>query len=351
MTGIRIQANFQIVLKYDICKIHKSISGYEITMKFGLQHPIFSFDYRNGDSSQIVDYLKNLIQSAENRGFDSFWTMDHFHQIPIVGKPQEPILESWTTISVLAGITTKIKLGTLVTGVIYRYPSILAKIAATLDVLSKGRLFMGIGASYFEDESTAYGIPFYPSNQERLLRLEEGIQIIRKMWTEEPSASFEGKYYQIRNAYCNPKPIQRPSPPILVGGSGERKTLKIVAKYADACNLFGSIQTIKRKLDVLKEHCKSVGRDYDSILKTKLDLVVIDDSEELARKRAQQFYKGIPEQQIRDREFATYGTAEDVSRQIELLEEAGIQYLIVHFEPSRELEALEMFTNKILKRS
>jgi F420-dependent oxidoreductase-like protein len=351
MTGIRIQANFQIVLKYDICKIHKSISGYEITMKFGLQHPIFSFDYRNGDSSQIVDYLKNLIQSAENRGFDSFWTMDHFHQIPIVGKPQEPILESWTTISVLAGITTKIKLGTLVTGVIYRYPSILAKIAATLDVLSKGRLFMGIGASYFEDESTAYGIPFYPSNQERLLRLEEGIQIIRKMWTEEPSASFEGKYYQIRNAYCNPKPIQRPSPPILVGGSGERKTLKIVAKYADACNLFGSIQTIKRKLDVLKEHCKRVGRDYDSILKTKLDLVVIDDSEELARKRAQQFYKGIPEQQIRDREFATYGTAEDVSRQIELLEEAGIQYLIVHFEPSRELEALEMFTNKILKRS
>src|ERR687891_750509 len=255
MTGIRMQANFQIVLKYDICKIHKSISGYGITMKFGLQHPIFSFDYRNGDSSQIVDYLKNLIQSAENRGFDSFWTMDHFHQIPIVGKPQEPILESWTTISVLAGITTKIKLGTLVTGVIYRYPSILAKIAATLDVLSKGRLFMGIGASYFEDESLAYGIGesasnngnikgpshiSFPSNKERLLRLEEALQIISKMWTEEPSASFEGKYYQIHNAYCNPKPIQKPTPPILVGGSGEKRTLKIVAKYADACNLFGS---------------------------------------------------------------------------------------------------------------
>ncbi|MGA9298340.1 MAG: LLM class F420-dependent oxidoreductase, partial [Nitrososphaeraceae archaeon] len=275
--------------------------------------------------------------------------MDHFHQIPFIGKPEEPMLEGWTTISVLAGITTRIQLGPLVTGALYRHPSVLAKIAATLDVLSKGRLFMGIGASYFEEEAQAYGIPFYPSNQERLQRLEEAIQVIRKMWTEEPSASFEGKYYQIRNAYCNPKPIQKPSPPILVGGSGERKTLKIVAKYADACNLFGSIETIKRKLNVLKEHCKSVGRDYDSILKTKLDLVVIDDSEEIARKRAQQFYKGIPEQLIKDREFATYGTRESVSKQIESLEEAGIQYLMIHLVPSRELEELDTFANSILK--
>ena len=323
-------------------------------MRFGLQHPNFSFDYRDRDASHILDSLKNLITRAESMGFDSFWVMDHFHQIPILGTPDQLMLEGWTTISVLAGITTRIKLGTLVTGVLYRYPSVLAKIAATLDVLSKGRLFLGIGASYFEGESSAYGITSsgsFPSNQERLLRLEEAIQIIRKMWSEEPSASFNGTYYQINNAYCNPKPIQKPSPSILVGGSGERKTLKIVAKYADACNLFGSIETIKRKLDVLKEHCKSVGRDYDSILKTKLDLVVIDDSEEIARKRAQQFYKGIPEQQIRDREFAIYGTREDVSRQIELLEEAGIQYLMVHLEPSRELEELDTFTSGILKRS
>jgi F420-dependent oxidoreductase-like protein len=322
-------------------------------MRFGLQHPNFSFDYRNRDASQILDSLKNLVTRAESMGFDSFWVMDHFHQIPILGTPDQPMLEGWTTISVLAGITTRIKLGTLVTGVLYRYPSVLAKIAATLDVLSKGRLFLGIGASYFEGESSAYGITnssSFPSNQERLLRLEEAIQIIRKMWSEEPSASFNGTYYQVNNAYCNPKPIQKPSPSILVGGSGERKTLKIVAKYADACNLFGSIETIKRKLDVLKEHCKSVGRDYDSILKTKLDLVVIDDSEEIARKRAQQFYKGITEQQIRDREFAIYGTREDVSRQIELLEEAGIQYLIVHFEPSRELEALDIFSDNIIRK-
>jgi alkanesulfonate monooxygenase SsuD/methylene tetrahydromethanopterin reductase-like flavin-dependent oxidoreductase (luciferase family) len=121
------------------------------------------------------------------------------------------------------------------------------------------------------------------------------------------------------------------------------KTLRIVAMYADACNLFGSIETLKRKLNILKEHCKSVGRDYDSILKTKLDLVVIDDNEEIAMKRAQEFYKGVPEQQIRDREFAIYGTREDVLRQIELLEDISIQYLIVHLEPYRELQALEIF--------
>ncbi|MFZ0896523.1 MAG: LLM class F420-dependent oxidoreductase [Candidatus Nitrosopolaris sp.] len=317
-------------------------------MKFGLQHPVFSFDYRNRDTSQIVDSLKNLVTRAENRGFDSFWVMDHFHQIPFVGMPEEPMLESWTTISVLAGITTKIKLGTLMTGIVYRHPSILAKIGATLDVLSKGRLFMGIGAAWNEEESSAYGIPF-PSAKERFLRLEEAIQIIRKMWTEEPSASFNGQYYQIKNAFCNPKPIQKPSPPIMVGGSGERQTLRIVAKYADACNLFGSAETVKRKLSILKEHCRSVGRDYDSILKTKLGVVVIDDDKEMARKRLQQISKGIPEEQIN--EFAIYGTPEDVLRQKESLEDAGIQYLIVDLDPSREVEALDIFANNIMKRS
>jgi F420-dependent oxidoreductase-like protein len=317
-------------------------------MKFGLQHPVFSFDYRNRDTSQIVDSLKNLVTRAENRCFDSFWVMDHFHQIPFVGKPAEPMLESWTTISVLAGITTKIKLGTLMTGIIYRHPSILAKIGATLDVLSKGRLFMGIGAAWNEEESSAYGIPF-PSAKERFLRLEEAIQIIRKMWTEEPSASFNGQYYQIKNAFCNPKPIQKPSPPIMVGGSGERQTLRIVAKYADACNLFGSAETVKRKLSILKEHCRNVGRDYDSILKTKLGVVVIDDDKDMARKRLLQITKGIPEEQIN--EFAIYGTPEDVLRQKESLEDAGIQYLIVDLDPSREVEALDIFANHIIKRS
>jgi F420-dependent oxidoreductase-like protein len=320
-------------------------------MQFGLQHPNFSFDYdsqsNNADTSQIADSLKNLITKAENIGFDSFWVMDHFHQIQFVGRPEEPMLEGWTIISMLAGITTKIKLGTLVTGMIYRYPSVLAKVAATLDVLSKGRLYMGIGAGWNEQESLAYGISF-PSNQERMLRLEEAIQIIRKMWTEEPYASFNGKYYQIHNAYCNPKPIQKPSPPILVGGSGERKTLKIVAKHADACNLFGSPETVRKKLDILKEHCKTVGRDYDSILKTKLGAIIIDDNSDMVKNRVRETFRGIPEEQIK--EFVIYGTPADVLRQIEILEQVGIQYLIVDLEPSRELEALDTFANKVINK-
>jgi F420-dependent oxidoreductase-like protein len=320
-------------------------------MQFGLQHPNFSFDYNgqsnNPDTSQIADSLKNLITKAENSGFDSFWVMDHFHQIQFVGRPEEPMLEGWTVISMLAAITTKIKLGTLVTGIIYRYPSVLAKITATLDVLSKGRLFMGIGAGWNEQESLAYGISF-PSNQERMLRLEEAIQVIRKMWTEEPYASFNGKYYQIRNAYCNPKPIQKPSPPILIGGSGERKTLKIVAKYADACNLFGSPETVRRKLEILKEHCKSVGRDYDSILKTKIGAVIVDDNNDMAKNRVRKTFREIPDEQIK--EFMIYGTPEDVSRQIEIFEQVGIQYLIVNLEPYRELEALDTFASKVINK-
>jgi F420-dependent oxidoreductase-like protein len=333
-------------------------------MKFGLQHPNFSYDYSDQNTSRIIDTLSNLVAKAENKGFDSFWVMDHFHQISVVGKPEEPMLEGWTTISVLAGITTRIKLGTLVTGVIYRYPSILAKIAATLDVLSKGRLFLGIGASWNEEESLAYGIgestnnignnneasPIsFPSNKERLLRLEEALQIIRKMWTEEPSASFKGKYYQIHNAYCNPKPIQKPTPPILVGGSGEKRTLKIVAKYADACNLFGSAETVRRKLDILKTHCRNVNRDYDSILKTKLGVVVIDNDGLMAKKKVQQAFIGMPEAQLR--EFAIFGTPDDVLKQIKEFEDVGIQYLIVDLEPQREIEAVEVFADEIIKRS
>jgi F420-dependent oxidoreductase-like protein len=317
-------------------------------MQFGLQHPNYNFDYDGRNTSQIIDSLKTLATKAENLGFDSFWVMDHFHQIPTVGKQEDPMLEGWTTISVLAGITSRIKLGTLVTGIIYRHPSVLAKMGATLDVLSKGRLFMGIGAAWNQEESLAYSIPF-PENKERLLRLEEAIQIIRKMWTEEePSATFNGKYYQIKNAYCNPKPIQKPSPPIMVGGSGERYTLKIIAKYANACNLFGSAETIKRKLSVLKEHCKSVGRDYDSILKTKLGFIVVDEDKEMVDKRLQQILKVIPKEQVG--EFLIHGTPEDVLKQIELLEEIGIQYLIVDLEPYRELEALQIFGEKIVKK-
>jgi alkanesulfonate monooxygenase SsuD/methylene tetrahydromethanopterin reductase-like flavin-dependent oxidoreductase (luciferase family) len=208
---------------------------------------------------------------------------------------------------------------------------------------------MGIGAGWNEEESFAYGIASsFPSNRERLERLEEAIQVIHKMWTDEPTATFIGKYYQIKNAYCNPKPIQRPSPPILVGGTGEKRTLEIVAKYADACNLFGSPETVKTKLNVLKEHCKKVGRDYDSILKTKLGSVLIDKNEEAAKKRVSRIFRGMPEQQIN--EYVIYGTADSVVKQIEMLEEVGIQYFIVNLEFSRELEELESFAKNVIEK-
>ena len=308
-------------------------------MKFGLQHPNFTFD---GQGAEVVEKLRTLAQKAESLGFDSFWVMDHFHQIQNVGQPQEPMLEGWTTQAVVAGLTEKIKLGTLVTGIVYRHPSVLAKIGATLDVLSKGRLFMGIGAAWNVEEARAYGIPFPPVG-ERMQRLEEAAQIITKMWTEERT-SFTGKFYQLSDAYCNPKPIQKPHPPIMIGGSGERKTLKIVAKYADACNIFGSVETVRQKLGVLREHCHLVGKDYDSILKTKLGHVVIDKNKEIVTAAV----KGLPED--RRREYAIYGTPEEVRKQIEAFRDVGIEYLIVNLEPDRELQALDLFASEVVKK-
>jgi len=312
-------------------------------MKFGLQHPNFSYD---GQGPEMVESLRKLVSRAESIGFDSFWVMDHFHQIRGVGQPQEPMLEGWTTQAVVAGFTSRIRLGTLVTGIVYRHPSVLAKIGATLDVLSKGRLFMGIGAAWNQDEAKAYGIHF-PATKERFRRLEEAVQIIRKMWTEE-QASFAGKFYQIHDAYCNPKPVQKPHPPIMIGGSGERETLRIVAKHADACNLFGSTATVKRKLEILREHCKASGRDYDSILKTKLGHIMIDRDKTELEKRVAKRFQGSPQERVS--EMAIYGTPEEVRRQVETLRDAGIEYLIVNLEADKELETMDVFASEVAKK-
>jgi F420-dependent oxidoreductase-like protein len=312
-------------------------------VKFGLQHPSFSYD---GHGAQIADSMKQLILRAEGLGFDSFWVMDHFHQIRFVGTPDEPMLEGWTTIAALSGITSKIRLGTLVTGNTYRHPSVLAKIGATLDVMSKGRLFMGLGAGWNEEEANAYGIPF-PSTKERLKHLEEAVQVIKKMWTEEP-ANFNGKYYKLQAAYCNPKPIQKPHPPIMIGGEGERETLRIVAKYANACNLFGSPKTVTHKLNVLREHCKTAGRDYNEILKTKLTRIVISKTKDEAERRLAELSEGTPPERIK--EMAIYGTPEAVCHQVEALGDAGVQYLIVNFGAKYESEGVSLFADEIIKR-
>ncbi|MDE1853465.1 MAG: LLM class F420-dependent oxidoreductase [Thaumarchaeota archaeon] len=314
-----------------------------MTLKLGLFHPIYTYDVQG---SETLARLGGLARKAESLGFDSLWLMDHMYQAEPQGKASEPVLDSWTTLGALAAVTSRIRLGTLVTANPFRSPAHLAKITATVDVLSGGRVFLGLGAGWHEEEARAYGIPF-PPVAERLQRLEEAVQIILKMWTEE-RASFSGKFYTVQDAYCNPKPVQSPHPPLLVGGSGERKTLKIVAKYADACNLFCQPEAVRRKLDVLREHCKAVNRDYRSIMKTKLvNLFISKDRDEARRNRASSLRDLAPE---RIDQYGVTGTPEDILDHLQALEEVGIEYVMLHFEPQREAEALELFSQEVATR-
>jgi F420-dependent oxidoreductase-like protein len=242
-------------------------------MKIGLQVPSFTW---KGGKEAIGPKLAEIARTADQAGFYSMWVMDHFFQIGRwLGPPENEMMEGYSTLSYLAGITERMKLGTLVTGVIYRYPGVLVKTVTTLDVVSGGRAYLGIGAAWNEEESRGLGIPF-PPTAERFERLEEALQIARQMWSGK-AAPYQGKHYQLDRTLCSPMPISQPHPPILIGGGGEKKTLRLVAQYADACNLFAGIgvEALKAKLEVLKRHCQEVGRDYAEIEKTALDTVNI----------------------------------------------------------------------------
>lgn len=236
-------------------------------MKVGLQINRFTWE---GQPKSISDTLREIATTADNAGFYSIWVMDHFFQIGHIGEPEEPMLEAYTTLGFLAAITKKAKLGTMVTGVIYRNPAMLVKIITTLDVLSKGRAYLGIGAAWNEEESNALGFDF-PPLKERFEQLEEALQIAHQMWKGDEKP-FEGKHYQLGRPMNSPKHLTKPHPPILIGGGGEKKTLRLVAQYADACNLFSQLgdEEVTRKLDILKQHCKDVGRNYDEIEKTAI---------------------------------------------------------------------------------
>jgi F420-dependent oxidoreductase-like protein len=235
-------------------------------MKIGLQVP--NFTWPGGDAS-IASHLTEIAQTADNAGFYSLWVMDHFFQIPMVGKVDEPMLESYSALSFMAAQTKHVRLGAMVTGVIYRHPGILVKAVSTLDVLSGGRAYLGIGAAWNGQEAQGLGVPF-PPLKERFERLEETLQIARQMWSGKVSP-YEGKHFHLDQTLNQPQPLTRPHPPILVGGSGEKVTLGLVAKYADACNIFaGDDVKARHLLDVLKTHCDKVGRNYDEIEKTCL---------------------------------------------------------------------------------
>jgi F420-dependent oxidoreductase-like protein len=234
-------------------------------MKLGLHYWNYSTP---ADAAAIAPTLAETASIAEQAGVASFTVMDHFFQMDAVFAAEEPMLEAYTTLGFVAARTQRMTLGVLVTGVMYRYPGLLAKTVTTLDVLSGGRARLGIGASWYEREQLGLGVPVVPV-AERFERLEETLRICLQMWSDD-DGPFDGQHYQLAETINSPQPLSRPHPPIMIGGGGEKKTLLLVARYADACNLFGraGIDDIARKLDVLRGHCAAEGRDYDTIEKT-----------------------------------------------------------------------------------
>jgi F420-dependent oxidoreductase-like protein len=237
-------------------------------MRLGVH--IMRFDYPAGPAG-LRQELADACVAAEAGGISWLSVMDHYFQMAPLGFPAEdPMLEAYTTLGFLAGRTSTVQLGVLVTGVTYRHPGLLAKIVATLDVLSGGRATLGVGAAWYEQEHLALGVPF-PPLAERFERLEETLQICRQMWDPENNGPFEGKHYHLAETLCSPQPLTRPHPEVLIGGSGERKTLRLVAQYGDACNLFAtSPEAVAHKLDVLRGHCEALGRDPAEIRTTVL---------------------------------------------------------------------------------
>jgi F420-dependent oxidoreductase-like protein len=231
-------------------------------VQIGLQIPDFTWP---GGPARLGADLATVAEAADDAGFEFISVMDHFFQIGAVGPLEHEMLEAYTTLGYLAACTSRAKLVTLVTGAVYRHPGILAKTVTTLDVLSGGRAWLGIGAAWNEEESRGLGIPF-PPVAERFERLEETLQICLQMWRGDESP-YTGRHYQLERPLNSPQALSEPHPPIMIGGSGERKTLRFVARYAQACNLFSG-PDLARKLDVLRAHCDAEGRDYDEILKT-----------------------------------------------------------------------------------
>ncbi len=293
-------------------------------MKIGLQIP--NFTWPTGPK-EIGTKLAEIARTADEQGFSSIWVMDHFFQIGSpdrssgLGPAEDEMMESYSTLSYLAGFTKKARLGTMVTGVVYRHPGILIKTVTTLDVLSGGRAWLGIGAAWNEREAKGLGVPF-PDKKERFERLEETLQIAKQMWSSN-NGPFKGRQFQLAETLCSPQPITRPHPPILIGGGGEQKTLRLVAQYADACNLFArmGVDTVSHKLDVLKAHCEKVGRDYAEIEKTTLSSI------HLAPGKM---------------------TAKDVIQECRTLAGLGIQHCIFNMPNVHEIKPLEIFGKEII---
>jgi F420-dependent oxidoreductase-like protein len=285
-------------------------------MKIGLQLPNFTWP---GGPAHIAGKLADIARVIEDAGFDSLWVMDHFFQISMIGPPEHEMLESYTTLGYLAALTKRVKLGTMATGVIYRYPGILVKTVTTLDVLSSGRAYFSIGAAWNEQEAKGLGTPFPPRGV-RFELLEEALQIAKQMWSTD-NGPYHGKHNHLERTLCSPQPLSRPHPPILVAGGGEKKTLRLVAQYADACNLHGDPETVSAKLAILKQHCDALGRDYGSIEKTTLGTVDLQPGKM---------------------------NADDVIAQCKMLAAIGVQHAIFNMPNVHEIRPLEVFGREII---
>jgi F420-dependent oxidoreductase-like protein len=288
-------------------------------MKIGLQIPSFKYP---GGTAVIRPKLKEIVTTAEEAGFYSLWLMDHYYQIKgLFGEAYtDPMLESYTTLGYLAGLTEKAYLGVLVTGVIYRHPSVLLKMVNTLDILSGGRAYLGIGAAWYEDEAKGFGIP-YPSTSERFEQLEDNLKLAKALWASDETA-FEGKHFSAPAITNNPRPLSMPHPRIMIGGMGPNKTLRLVAQYANACNFFEGAgkEKLQNGLDTLKAHCERLGRDYDTIEKTSLGTV----------------------------HFSEKDTVESTLKRIKELSEMGFTHAIFNMPDVYKITPLETFAKEII---
>jgi F420-dependent oxidoreductase-like protein len=296
-----------------------------------------NFNFPGVGPEAVFDKLVDIVTTAERAGFSSVSLMDHYHQIPPVGPPQNWMFEGNTMLAGIAARTQTIALGLLVGGVTYRNPAQHAKITTTLDVISGGRAFHGIGAGWFEAEHDAYGYPF-PPLKERFERLEDHLRIARAMFTEE-RATVAGDHHSVTDAYNNPKPL-RGDIPILVGGSGERKTLRMVAQYADGCNLFGDPERAQHLLGVLRRHCENVGRDPAEITKTSMMSIAIAETEDGVRAKLDAMRAaGLPEQRIAG---TTAGTPEQILERAEAFRHVGIEGVTLSMADVHDLDAVTL---------
>jgi F420-dependent oxidoreductase-like protein len=288
-------------------------------MKIGLQIPSFKYP---GGTAAIRPKLKEIVTTAEGAGFYSLWVMDHYYQIKgLFGEAYtDPMLEAYTTLGYFAGLTEKAYLGVLVTGVIYRHPSVLMKMINTLDILSGGRAYFGIGAAWYEDEAQGFGIP-YPATSERFEQLEDNLKLAKALWAADEIA-FEGQHLTAPAITNNPRPLSKPHPRIMIGGTGPKKTLRMVAQYADACNIGAWVgrKKMQTALDTLKVHCETLGRDYDSIEKTSLATVHLSGDD----------------------------TVESVMSRIKDLSEMGFNHTIFNLPDVYKITPLETFAREII---